>query len=543
MDRSGTAEQLQGKFWIPFSIASQCCDLRIPSDTPSYKIFLTLPYTTAQNEYERSLVIVATLTPVKNVQSEAEKLKASVALPDAPGFRCSWDQAQAYFQLLSPEQWENVESYIYRIKPQIVRQLSNSENPNYIEVIQGRVNKQDIINNHGGGIFQLQVRDRSKGQSGKKIMEVKLEVPFSEAEPILDYTELDLNARENKAYVEKLINTGKLTRDGKPVTPTTIQQQNSSDTVGVLKEVMGIVSKLNNDQLAQLRQNNNDPVASKVGDILLEKMKQDNPSQLITAITQVMGQQKTSSDFAPMMQLVTTLITQMSSAQAQTAEKIAALQSENTKLMIEMIKDNKKSGGSDGELGEGSFKDKLLSIVEIARLIKGGNTPESSTVDKIIDGVSSALPNILQTINTAFQYGIASKTGMGGGFTPAPTALPEIAAPSTDPNGRSSDLYKNPQKVVTMPSEPKQPEQPMQPVNQLQQVINQYGGLILQHMNSGTDGATFAALVVDMVGVPTHAIIARQDDETIITAAKSVPQFWQQIDTVFGEAHFRKWWK
>jgi hypothetical protein len=86
-----------------------------------------------------------------------------------------------------------------------------------------------------------------------------------------------------------------------------------------------------------------------------------------------------------------------------------------------------------------------------------------------------------------------------------------------------------------------QQAQPMDPPNQVAQVITQYGGLILAQMATGKDGATFADDLISMFGVPTHAAVAKYDEDIIIDGCKMVPQFWQQIEGIYGEAAFKKW--
>src|ERR1700723_3625351 len=111
---------------------------------------------------------MADVKPTKNLA--AEELKKANTLPQPPANRCTWDQAEAYFNLLTPDQGQNVQTYVYRTKPVIVRQLSNPENKNYIDIVQGKIDRDYILSQHGGGFYVLHVTDN--GASGKKLMEV-----------------------------------------------------------------------------------------------------------------------------------------------------------------------------------------------------------------------------------------------------------------------------------------------------------------------------------------------------------------------------------
>jgi len=243
-----------------------------------------------------------------------------------------------------------------------------------------------------------------------------------------------------------------------------------------------------------------------------------------------------------MVELMTTMMTQQSQ-----------IQSENTKMLIEVLKD-KKENTSDEEdgLGKGSALDKLKSLMEFAMTLKGGRAAEKSTLEVVGDIAGQIGIPILQTIQSYLQYASAMRSGgmagpMAQGPPSMPPMIPEPPAPAAQPRG--ADMYRNgPPKVAVMPTPPTENNQPVQLAPQDQQVLNILMGFqqqIYQHMTDSVNGlpcpgAIFAEKLVGMFGPEPHAIIAKYQDESLVILAKKLP-VWPQIESVYGEPHFRKW--
>lgn len=473
--------------------------------------------------------------------NEAEKLKESVTIPDPPGHHITWNQFEKWLEIMTPDQLEGIQSYVYRTRPIIVRQQSNPENANYIDVVFGKLTREYIVSQHGGGRFNIHVTTPGNRHKNKQQLTiVTLDVPLEEAEPVLVYSELDMNARDNRAYVTKLISLGKITQDGKPMTPN--QPAPGAQTVPeamakMQSDFMNIFMKMNESQQRQLMESasKKDELGGTVGAILIEKMKQDNPNGMLPLLIEMMKQQKsTAGDFTPIFTVVTSMMSQM-----------ATMQQENTKMLIEVMRDNKsKSSDDEDEMGKGSIFDKMKSLMEFAKEIKGGRTAEKSTLETIVDGIQVVGPPLLETVGKYLQFAMMSK-GVSGvpGMQPEMPIMP--ALPSANQPG---DIYKNgPPKVVTMQpnqstSQPNQPqEQPLQltSVQQVQQLIATQGPLVFQHLEES--GAEFADLVIGMFGKLAWVTMSKFDEETMIAGAKLVPQFWQQVEATYGEAHLRKW--
>jgi hypothetical protein len=467
-----------------------------------------------------------TIAPQKRVNDEAEKLKEGLTLPPSPAQKCKWDQAQAYFNLLTEEQKEMIKWYLYRLKPSIIK-----PKPFYIqEPSYGIPDEQSIISMHGGGNYRLVIQDAGKA---KQIMEVNLSIPLS-TPPKINLEELDMNDPQNRGYINQMIAEGKLNSDGKITTPNSPPAGTQTVPEAMVKmqsDFMNIFMKLNQDQRQQLLESakDKDGLNSAVGQILIEKMKQDNPNSMMTVMVEMLKSQKsTASDFAPIFTVISTMMTQMVSMQNENAKALQSAQAENTKLILEMMKGNKEDkGDSEG----GDIFDKVGKILEIAKSVKGGSNVERGTLEVVMDTLGQIGGPLLNTITQGFQYAMAAKSGFQG--MPMPSANPGM--PTTLP----TVTPKNNNNVTEMPTPSTGALVQVTPIQQIQQLLSSQGGLIYGHL--GNSGAMFADLLVGMYGPVAHASIVKFDDDTIINAAKTVPQFWTQVESTYGEPHFRKW--
>ena len=131
-------------------------------------------------------------------------------LPEPPGKILSWDQMHAYLSLLTPEMWAHVLIYVYRVRPKIRRQLVNVHAPSYIECIGEPFTFDWFVSRHGGGRYVFDVLDTDKKPKDPdkptnlfagKLFQCTYSIDDAKYEPILDYRELELEARENTSYI------------------------------------------------------------------------------------------------------------------------------------------------------------------------------------------------------------------------------------------------------------------------------------------------------------------------------------------------------
>jgi len=125
-------------------------------------------------------------------------------------------------------------------------------------------------------------------------------------------------------------------------------------------------------------------------------------------------------------------------------------------------------------------------------------------------------------VNNIMRAKMMTTAGMGGSVTPA---QPNPQAPS-----QMKSLTDQPPSTSTPP--------PLSPA-EATTIITQFGPLIIKHLSS--EGWEFASLVSEMFGDEVTASAVRHGTEGLLTAAKAVAPFWQQIETTYGEAHLKKW--
>ena len=79
------------------------------------------------------------------------------------------------------------------------------------------------------------------------------------------------------------------------------------------------------------------------------------------------------------------------------------------------------------------------------------------------------------------------------------------------------------------------------PQNEAAQYIMQYGPVIIPKLAG--EGYEFAIDVGNLFGDAAIASMVRFGPDKLLEAAKSVPQFWEQIEKTYGEAHLIQWLK
>lgn len=474
--------------------------------------------------------------PITNRQ-KAEDMAESLKLPAAPGRKVNFDQMIDWLGLLTEDQWRLVVVYVYRVWPVIVRgqdpaniDQDKGDAISYIDKFGEPFGRSDILERHGAGHYDFYVNDigSTKGSKGN-LFKAQLNVPLSEAEPIINLTELDWENKNNVAYINLLRAKG-VVEGNQP------KQQNSSSTTDsmMIRELLGWVRSLTEADRNKIKTENPDNVliqhilsnatmgAEKSLDFMtkqLEKDKGEGPAALMTAMSSMIqailaGQSKDKGDS-------TLLVAMMNN------------QMELTKLMMQ-------NNSSSNNKEEGDEFSKLKTLLEIAKDLKGGRASEGGWIDKAIEHGAPVLSKVFDTINNVL-------------------ILRARGIPARMPTGQQQQQQPNPQQPVNRGAIPDgwaqraadrqaspgpQPvEQTMQPevmqqqqLTQEQEFVLQYGGLILQNMASGP-GDDFAAWVSEGLGPAAFLNIKRMGKDNILAALKSVPDFWEPAMQNFEEAH------
>jgi hypothetical protein len=470
----------------------------------------------------------------RDVDKQAAALAEKHALPQPPSKILTWEQMMEYLALLTPEMWSHILIYVYRLRPRIIRQLKDPDAPNYIDCLGEPFTLEYLTERHGGGKYMLEAADRAitvKGNANH-LFRCFFQIDEIRSEPKLNYEELDINARENMSYIQMLQHRGVLDRNGRLMQ----NQQQPAAAAGVnadvIKEILGFVSKLNSDQQEALRSKistDQGSLGKSVGDILLEKMRQDDPSKqvqmlsgMLTALKEIVGTSKNNEGGSALY------------------DRIIQMQSEHNKTVLQLIERIAGRTREPNEPGNDEFDrlDKVLGFAEKLAAMRGGGGRRTGW-DVGLDYAKELGVPILQTIGNLF-------TLRRGGQPIAP------GAPTPAPQQPQFDPYANPQAMrahatamtaqqpnpAPMP-EPPGPPPPMPPgaataSTQLLALMQQYGNLVINALNNGTRGCDFADYVSGLLGNGTHAMISGHGEENLVQAMLAVPEI-----AMFGEPRLR----
>ncbi len=468
----------------------------------------------------KSGVKVGASRPLKmrDIDAQAEEVKKQRSLPPKPADRVDFDALVSWCKLLTPVMWSHVVIYVYRWLPVIRRE------PKYIDVISQMedLNLDYMISKHGGGKFGFYVTDTDKREN-KQVFEASLTVPMS-YDPILDYDELDRTCKDNRSYVDNLKARRILDVEGNVITKKDSQSM-SSDNVGVVREIVGLVKSLNNDQQERLKRTiepEGGGVGKSLSDILIKKLEQEDPNKqlatmtaLITAMRSMMPEPpKQDGGLKDTIGIIIPMFTQMMSSQAESNKQLMAVQSENSKMMIEAIKEMKGQGKDPLD-----SIDKILGITEKIRDAGGGDNVKRGTTEILVDAARDILPAVFGNIRDMM---VLAKMGPQGlGVTPSQQpqqqAQPQAQATPGLPAAQGDDIVE----LVT--------------------VLQQVKVILMKNIMDGKDGVDVADQMVGLFGMPAHAAIAKHGEEKLLEAAKSIPDFWNPLVQAYGEEYLVNW--
>lgn len=468
----------------------------------------------------------------REVDKAASQLAEDHILPIPPGKTLDWEQTEKYLALLTPAMWSHLLIYVYRLKPKIRRQLRDPNSANNIDCLGGPFTMDYFISRHGGGKYQLQAvdNDRPRGGSNKELFKCFLDIDEVQYPPILDFHELDLDARENKSYIAWLQNKGILDEKGNVIQQPVAGAPASAATNLSAKEVLDILGyahKMSSEQQAAFRAQfapGEDSLSKSVGTILLEKMKQDDPGRDWDRMMAFMEKiNKPDGSFAQMLQM-------------QQEQRKTDL--EYTRLLLANQQDRESPRNQFGE-----FREFLMFAKEIWAT---GNGRKSSWDTGLEIARDVVLPG-LQTLGTTITNIMALRNGAAPVATPPGAggpAAPQAFDPYANPQARAAfaqTLTQQPQQQpppaappAAAPPNPAPPN-PGDPQAQLLGLLAQYGGLIVGHLNSGTPGYDFAGMITDLLGTATHAMVASQGEELLVATMMRIPEM-----SIFGEQRLRQ---
>lgn len=477
-------------------------------------------------------------TAKREIDKKAEKLMDKATLPKISN-RIDGRQWQEYSRLLTPEMWNRLALYVYRTFPVIIRQLSDPRNDNNIGIV---TETQDIENYIrelcGGGKYRIDVND-----SGKKISEIRINLPIHECEPKLDYREIDLFAKENQAYIQSLKYRGILGEDGKPKPGGGNVQGSSSyqpasisgqDLMGMFDKMMVMMSKMGEDQKADLRAriasqgNEQGGLANQFGALLLERMKQENPQQAVQGFAAVIAAMKD------------VMLPRVENNSGDVYLKMLDMQQKHSEQMLGLLKEMKANPGKP---------DNMLQSVEAAigiaeRLKDLGGGGSRGTAEVVLDYVKEIGLPILQYGTRIFEV---AKMGQAAG---KPMQTKPGATISGPKQLTASELVaqrvkearangKEGEKVEDKPIDATEITEPSEEDMMLTQAMSQAGRFFVKFLNEDKTGADLALALIDLEGKAAYSRFAAFGEEKLVAAAKSIPELWEALSP-FGESNIKQ---
>ena len=480
----------------------------------------------------------------REVDKAAEELAKEHVLPASPGNKLSWDQMQEYLALLTPGMWNHLSIYVYRLRPKIRRQLRDPNADNNIDCFGEPFTLEYFTGRHGGGRYMLQANDTDKKSSqnrGTQVFQCIFDIDEVKNPPILEYAELELEARENQSYVAWLRNQGILDSKGNVVqdrNSTPAAATNGSLSAKDILEILKYVNTMNADQQNQLKTKlspDEDTISKSVGTILLEKMKQDDPAKqvqmwsgLVAGLKDIIGTSKSDNGIS---QIYDRLI----SMQAKHNETVMGL--------IDRVFQNQNQNQQRTPLDE---FDKVFALLDRAKGWGGGGGRRTGWDIGYDIAKDIGLPAI-QSFGTILTNVMALRRGQmpapaGPGAPPIPASFDPYQNPLAAAAYASSLKAQTPPPPAPTPPPPPAAQPPAPPAaaaaappnTQPMEIFTQYGNLVLNALNNGTPGYAFADYVTGLLGNATHAMIANQGEEALVAAMLSIPEF-----AMFGEQRLR----
>ncbi len=497
----------------------------------------------------------------KEAKLQAERRK----LPPAPGKHVTkFKQFRDWAEKLTDEHWSHVEIYVYRLYPEIIRQLSDPSNDNNIDVIAEfrQCNEEYFVSQHGGGKYKLLVSDRDNTRDARYFTCI-FDIPISEYRPKFDLQELNVDAKANRGFVTSLKGQGYIDGLGN------IVDKKSGGGDGDMKDLVisliGQIQKMSATQIQDMKQRAiGSPTEAaltkavelaqsggeKSLDFMIKQMEQQDPNKgmatvtaLISAMKEFFPKPESKGDSAMM-----PLVLKMMETQAQQTR-------EHQKEVLGLVKEiaQAKAGAATANPSEQpSELDTLEKVLSVADRIGGGSGKPRPWWESAIEHGAPVAMGIVQAINSSIALRRTAAPAGGGkpgepearllpGMTPQMMATGQhghTATPAATAKPMTTDYSPSPGTTpAATPGSPGTIAPELDP--QAVALIGNFGGAILNTLKSNGAGDDLAHTVVTMAGFEHYSTIAQLGPEKLLGAMKAIQEFWAQAQ-VFGEDNIRQ---
>lgn len=442
----------------------------------------------------------------QDVTTQQQKRK----LPKVPSLRPSFKDACAWYAKLTPLQREHVIVYVYRTYPVIIK-----TDPKYIDIRVEPFDQHYIEDIHGGGKYTFYFLDTDLPKNNQ-LFGTTLEIDINYRAPILDYTELDITHAKNRSYVALLKRDGVLTMEGK--VKETDKPNPNGDAV-TMKLIDAMLADKNANAQNRSRQGDD------IGAVMAKAM------EMVTNTIRTTADQSSPDKMLGMMKTMLDLT--KPAPQSNSDDKLTSMfmmfmkmQADSHAQMLELVKANHAQAAPSESTDPLDQLEKIAAVAEKLGFSRRNPPPPppKDTLDKVLEYGAPVLQGVLGII----QQQLALPGASAAQRPPTPMSTPKGVGLIEEPNS-------NP---LTQPTPPEDQE-----MLQLHMLLNQYGGVILSHMDGlEKTGDMFADALVGMVGMPTYNMVASAGPDKLFLAMKSHSEFWGKA-SLFGEAYLQEFCK
>jgi hypothetical protein len=492
--------------------------------------------TTITSELDINDPLDAQLISKRKMDERAAKERELRKLPKLPADGMKFEGVCNYLRSLSELQWEGVMVYIYRVWPEINRE------PKYIGKIGNptECSYNYMLTNFGGGKYKWEVA--STGPNPARIVSTTLDISIADAEPILDYNELVMDAPKNRTYIEGLVNKGILGRDKKPKPAgDVVSQTTGSITEQMLEQNRQLTNRLidvatRQPQQQQLIRTNEpaDQVVNKSIDIIsrgydavMQRVLKDSSSNTdpLQMITTIMG-------------LVREMQPTKSNNDAELYRQMLDMQAKNHQAQLELMKVMMESKKSE-ENNESKLTEMLKSIMEARESKKAWYESALQYAPMIFRELGGLLTGFASlkgggaiNINPGVQQAAGPMTNQPQGTMHGGLLIPSSSANQINNPPTNLDPLTGEQIPQT------EEEKKMMDKQRAKLVIQQAGAPLLNFILQGKSGDELADTIYSMYGAGAYAQIAGIGEENLVQAIKDTPEIWNQLQFM-GESKIR----
>lgn len=467
-----------------------------------------------------------TIAPKSEAQQKAKELKEKRDLPVKPGDAVSFVALCEWLKLLTEEQSEQVDLYVYRVRPIINRQYLNPEAPKYIDIVVGsketyqEMSEEYFRNTHGGGKYKIVVTPQGPKTNG--FFTARLEIPMNDCQPILNLREVDWTHPSNQGFQTYCRAKGLIDEKNMPTIERKDGTQVTPDSVALpmLDKFMDFWKKMDSNQQEKVKRDlaGEAGLGKEIGSILVEQMKQNDPTKLLTVITTIVGAMQPKNDGG-----MAAMFAAVMESSKNTMMMMMESNKQNTAVLMELLKAQKEEpkGEGDDELT------KLEKLINVAQKLKGGRSISEDDGEgiweKVLAAAQAIIPQGLALANNVMVANMAAKGVQG--VQPSPTVGQQASQQTNQTQGGGGVKAM----IGNMTPEQKQ------------QLFRQFSPFIEKSLNDSKEGWEFACDVEALMGKEAVAMFIKDGEGPLLEVAKSVPEVWGRLLSVYGEAHLTKW--